>query len=322
MLSDKAMFRVGVAILIVLGAFLIGYPFPSSAQGPLVNGDFEDGWYYYWGWGTKRVPEGWTPYWKPTGPEREPEFKEGRGDLFPRRVHSGARSAQWFTWSGTHIGGLYQEVQVAPGSVVSASAYFQAWTSSCDDPSSNYGGSYWTRIGIDPTGGTDWAADTVVWSPAVKHGPAPDVGSYEWTYQEVEAMALGSNVTVFLRGDAEWAVTHNDCQVDDVVIEVAGPVATPTATPTSIPTPFLTPTPTPNPTATTAPIAIPSETPSIEPTPTSNPCDWETMQERILFLETALDWAMSRLDALEAQWQTLKGATTTLGEILRAIGDR
>lgn len=310
-----------IALAIVGAVILTLLAFPSKGQGPgIVNGDFEGEWYYYWGWGTKRVPEGWTPFWDPA--QREPEFKEGRGDLFPQRAHGGDRSAQWFNWSGVGTGGLWQQVDVAPGSTVTASAWLQAWTSSHDDPSRNRNGSYWTWIGIDPTGGTDWKGDAVVWSPRVKHYDAPGVNSYDWVRQGITAVAEGDAVTVFVKGQGEWAVTHNDCMVDDVTIEVDGPEPTATPWPTETALPTATPTGTANPTIMPTATPTPSFTPI--PTPTVEPTTWEqeAMLQRIVTLETAMDWAMQRIAALEAMIEKIQDAATTFGQILAAIGEK
>lgn len=312
MISSKALgwVRFGVALAIILGAWLTVVLFPSEAQG-LVNGDFEDGWYYWHGNPTKHVPEGWTPFFAPW--EREPEFKRAMGELFPDRVYEGNSAAQWFNNYGVGTGGLYQQVQVQSGSAVTFAAEVQAWSSMQDNPALQTGGSYWTWVGIDPTGGGDWNADTVKWSLGVKHGPPPDLGSYEWAYQAVGTTAQENVVTVFVKGRGEWAAKHNDCQVDAARLEVVCPWA---------PTPTVVATPTATPTAT--PIATPMVTitivPTIEPTPTisptPNPYELEAMNERILFLETAMEWAMERIAALEDVVQTIKDGAAAFCDLI------
>ena len=48
------------------------------------------------------------------------------------------------------------------------------------------------RIGIDPTGGRDYKAPTVVWSER-------DGRDNEWRYPAIKAKAQGNAVTVFIR---------------------------------------------------------------------------------------------------------------------------
>jgi hypothetical protein len=74
----------------------------------------------------------------------------------------------------------------------------------------------------------------------------------------VQAKAQGGTVTVFLRGDAQWRVKHNDVYFDDVCVTYVPPTPRPTPVP---------PTSTPVPTDT--PTTIPS--PTVEPTATSSP---------------------------------------------------
>jgi LysM repeat protein len=84
-----------------------------------------------------------------------------------------------------------------------------------------------TKVGIDPTGGTNPWAPTVVWS-----------GEYEthdtWTPFWVEATAEAASVTVFFYSRVEWAETwprvNNDVYLDDASLVVVGDV-TPTAPP-------------------------------------------------------------------------------------------
>jgi len=104
-------------------------------------------------------------------------------------------------------------------------------------------------VGIDPTGGTNWAAPTVVRSPERE---AYD----QWTLFEVEATAESDTVTVFIHTRADWQDRipriNNDVYIDDAsLVAVTPPSPTPlppppTATPGSPPTPLPTPTPRPD----------------------------------------------------------------------------
>jgi hypothetical protein len=95
---------------------------------------------------------------------------------------------------------LYQQVgNIQPNTSVTASAYSMLWTCnlgggiSCD--SAVESGAQ-TRIGIDPTGGTDPNNPAIVWSAFVR--PHRAGGAEPWTQQTVTATAQGATVTVFL----------------------------------------------------------------------------------------------------------------------------
>jgi hypothetical protein len=88
------------------------------------------------------------------------------------------------------------------------------------------------RIGIDPTGGTDHTADTVVyghyWSSYMK-----DEGWQErkWRQVEAEAYSQVDEVTVFLHAQCDHPVDINASHWDDFEIE-ARPAPAPIVTPT------------------------------------------------------------------------------------------
>jgi hypothetical protein len=71
-------------------------------------------------------------------------------------------------------------------------------------------------VGLDPTGGTDPYAPSVVWSEA-----AHIYDVYSRT-NPVEVMAEGNTLTVFLRSWAKWPFKHNDLYWDTVVLERIG----------------------------------------------------------------------------------------------------
>jgi hypothetical protein len=106
-------------------------------------------------------------------------------------------------------------------------------------------------VGIDPTGGTDFNSGNVVWSP--RNGTLD-----QWVQMSVQARAQGGTITVYLRGDAEYRLKHNDAYFDDVCVTVAAPPPPPTRPPQ--------PTNTPRPTNTPEPTEIPKPTETPEPT--------------------------------------------------------
>lgn len=260
--------------VILLGVLALGFAVagaltPVAAQCPgtvTLNGGLEDG-FSTRGAGEVEVANGWQP-WYQDGPRVEegyfkrPEWKPENAALFgTRRVHSGNFAQKWFTTYGTHNAGIFQQVSVPTGSTVTASAWFQTWTSDSDDIGTSEG-NYRTTIGIDPTGGTNALAGTVVWSPV-------NMVTDRWVQQSVQTQAQSGTITVFLRGEPEFRNKHNDAYVDDICVVVSAPPVPPTATPRPTNTPLPTPTATATPEPTETP--LPTETPDVTATPTPGP---------------------------------------------------
>jgi hypothetical protein len=168
--------------------------------------------------------------------------------------------------------GVYQQVQVTPGLVYLADAGWAAVTKT----------DFERRIGLDPTGGTDPQASSVIWGPS-------EWGLNSWPDLTVSARATGSTMTVFV-----WAnhpITYGD---DWIFVDAVGlwpdpnqPAATrtptvppptptrprPTRTATQLP-PTSTGTATPEPptatmTSSPMPTQVPSETATATETPTA-----------------------------------------------------
>ena len=257
-------------------------PIPAHA----LHDSFEGAWYYWDGKSEVYVPDSWQPYWRPRtiwdgqGYYFRPEYKR---TTRPERVWDGGVAAQWFNTYANHIAGLWRRVYVGEGQAVRASAWAMAWSSAFDDPEVSWGGSYRLAIGVDPTGGTDpWAA-TIEWSePGLPGRRVHDA----WAYLSVVTQAQGEYVTVYLRGDAEWPVKHNDAYFDDVwvtYLDDVPPTRVPTATlqptrtftPTEVPSATRTETATA--TRTTPATATPTAEPSVTPTPTSTLSHWLSM---------------------------------------------
>ncbi len=279
-------------LLLISVTLLIGWVHITAVQaqqGPtnlLVNGDFEwvdpalGRWPYKDGIPEVQVCPGWRAFYLDNPPPyaqvpeywRRPEFRDVIAGEFPDRVRSGHRAAKYFSFAGQHEAGFYQQVSgITPGTPLRFSVYMQTWSCMPADEwnicptgtKSNEPAPMRTKVGIDPTGGTNpWAA-TVVWSPEIE---AYDV----WTYFQVEATAQHSTVTVFTYSRADWTDTffrvHNDVYVDDaslIALDEVLPVETPEpdetpepAPPTATPDPAL-PTATPIPTATPVATATP-----------------------------------------------------------------
>ncbi|MBC7235460.1 MAG: hypothetical protein H5T69_06425 [Chloroflexi bacterium] len=226
-----------------------------------INAGFEEG-FSERGAGEVTVANGWQPFWQDgpnqkEGYNRRPEYKGEDASRFGRRrVRSGNWSQKMFNTYATHHAGLWQQISVPAGSVVTLSAWGQAWSSEADDPAISKKGQYQMSVGIDPTGGTDFNSPNVVWSP---RSSALD----QWVELKVQARAQAGTVTLYLRGDAEWRMKHNDVYFDDVCVNVIRPTAPPPP-PTKPPKP----TDTPLPTATTTETPEPTATPSLTPSPT------------------------------------------------------
>ena len=229
---------------------------------PLANANFEDG-FSDRGSGEVRVANGWHP-WFQDGPNQDqglnhrPEWNAENAQWHgTRRIKEGTWAQKWGKVYSTHRAGIYQQVSVPAGSQVTLTAWAQAWSSTEDDAAVSKNGGYALMVGIDPTGGTDWGSGNVVWSE-------PNRTLDQWVQLSVSARAQGGTITVYLRGEAEWPVKHNDSYWDDVCLTYVAPTAVPTNTPRPTNTPEPTPPPTeePTPEATAEPTATPTEVPA------------------------------------------------------------
>ena len=253
----------GISLLVALSLWLAAAPL-AFAQCPgnlLVNGGFEDG-FSARGAGEVEVANGWHP-WYQDGPDQEkglnhrPEYDPEIGHIHgTRRIHEGNHAQKWGKVYASHNAGVYQQVNVPAGSGLRLTAWAQAWSSANDDPAVSEEGVYTLYIGIDPAGGTNWAAPSVVWS-------AGNGTLDQWAHLAVEATAQGGTVTVFLRGQAQYPLKHNDAYFDEVCLTTSTAQA-PTAAPTNTSAPTTAPTATPEgyvaPTDTPAPTAVPTPT--------------------------------------------------------------
>ncbi len=166
------------------------------------------------------------------------------------------------------VAGIYQEV-----SGIEVGATYEAFIGWAVFMSA--GSEMGRAIGIDPTGGTDPTAGTVVWSPEVweKKRTNPEL--------RVRAVAQADRITVFVRANnprssgADQAFLDAVCLMRDETVAVA-PVAAPEPTAAPIAPPPDTPTPAspePEQTSTSTPTATPepTETQSTRSTETPSP---------------------------------------------------
>lgn len=273
----------GWLMLVLLASLFSGAvllrPIPVAAQAPgqnlLVNGDFEEGgggaWPFQDGIGEVQVAPGWRAFWleqppsyaNPSTPNywARPEFRDTKRIEFAYRVQSGNFSQKYFTFGRQHEAGLYQQVSnITPGTPLRFQVYMQTWSCTAEGewnhcptaPLSNKPAPMNTRVGIDPTGGTNPWAPTVVWGPVIETHDT-------WTLFSVEAVAQASTVTVFTYSRVDWggswARLNNDVYVDNASLVATGQAqpTVPPPPPTAIPQPIAQqpvqpqPTPTPRP---------------------------------------------------------------------------
>ncbi len=274
-----------LAVMLPFGAFQASAAPDAQGQDPcpgnlLANPGFEGGSRKTESIGTSlssAVADGWYP-WLLRGDERnnrEPEYKLEDTNLSQTRfrAHSGRYSQKWFTTWGTHTAGIYQQVSVTPGTPLTFSIWSQVYTGQADgfdgvvfrsDPKED--GKYRVWVGIDPTGAVPAGVgapppDSVIWSE-------PDIHYDDWVQHSISAVAQGNSVTVYVKGQPEFSVKHNDsfwddgCLVPDSSLRAAPGKAAPTPAPSANtsaaqPTPAAPVAPAPAP-AVVAPVTAPA----------------------------------------------------------------
>ncbi len=221
----------------------------------LINPDFENGYTLYPGHNNIQVPVGWNMRWYTDVPAGHPityPFKQPEvhvidiavwpfccADNIPPRIHTGAHAIEAGTRFAPQDVAWYQSVGPIPiGAVVTASAWLHAWTSSCNPfptggpplPAVSLQGhngdgcpdNFWPEntnhmmVGIDPFGGTDPRASSIIWNWAETNppwwGPYDD---YSSTVPAV-AVARAHTVTMFMRG-----VTVEPARYDSFYLDAA-----------------------------------------------------------------------------------------------------
>jgi hypothetical protein len=178
----------------------------------------------------------------------QPEVRDAWVTGDPRRVREGQKASLFFTFFRIHDGGFLQQVQVRPGDRLRLDVWAHAWSNHKDESSPGAfphpddprwsegegvgynhfyalegqvadGGArnFTFQVGIDPTGGTNPFADSVVW------GQGAHVYNAYHQVPPVEVLAQGSTVTVFLRSRVLWPFKHCDAYWDDACLEVVEP---------------------------------------------------------------------------------------------------
>lgn len=260
--------------MLVLLLCLVGWARPGAASGPgghgcnagnlIPNCGFDTFYTHALG----QIPNGWTPYVLAGSLAYDPSPD----------TYWGAPSLRMWSDGGTFVAGIYAQA----GGLTPGVAYYA---------SIGWGGptapnAFGRRLGIDPTGGVDPNAATVVWGPMLR-GPGKVLNDSNPGYPniDVSAVARASTVTVFVYVDHNYSTGANQIFLDAVGLYVdprqpapataapavaptagaqaaARPAARPAATRARTPTPTATATPTVTPTATA------TATPTLTPTPT------------------------------------------------------
>ncbi|HDQ73142.1 MAG TPA: hypothetical protein ENN19_13780 [Chloroflexi bacterium] len=192
------------------------------------------------------TPPGWiTWFHHDPGQWDQPEVRDAWKQHDPRRVHSGQKAILLFTFFRRHDAGFLQQVPIAPGTPLKLAAWAHAWSNHSDqnnlakfphpdDPMWSEGVGYgagfalegetqddnWRNftfyVGIDPTGGTNPLASTVVW------GTGAHIYNEYAQVPSVETTAQGDTVTVFVRSKTLWPFKHNDAYWDDALLTAVG----------------------------------------------------------------------------------------------------
>jgi LysM repeat protein len=257
---------VGVLLLPLLSILVSASPPLQTGQNLLRNPGFEGGWHWQGDSYLGKIADEWVAWWVDEASSKsdsDPTFWRNQRPEYgligleyyiPSQIYSGRQSLQYGKRFATHTAGVYQQVSgITPGSTM----VFTAWGSIYGkDPDLNKRLTGYMKIGIDPTGGSNVFAPSVVWSSAASPIFMNDEAG-RWSQFSVEAVAQNSTVTVFTYSTQDWPMdTANTSQWDEAVLLVTG-MAEATGTPpppppTSAPAPAGPPPP-PAATATPSP---------------------------------------------------------------------
>lgn len=245
------MIKMRIRLLVLLAVLVLGGTMVTSAQddNKLINGGLEEGSFGpYTGrrGGTFPIylPNGWN-YWF-AAPTSDRTNMGERTSIQPHPgpgpdPHGGSRALNISCGYFTCTTAIYQTVgNIQAGTNVQATAWSQIKAcnlgggTSCG--SARESGSE-TRIGIDPTGGSDPNNPAIVWSAFVTPHDT-------WLSQSVSATATGTSVTVFLYSTQPNISDLNKTYWDDVSLTGGGaggvaPGLTPAVPPTATPPPYV-----------------------------------------------------------------------------------
>ncbi|MFN7208891.1 MAG: LysM peptidoglycan-binding domain-containing protein, partial [Aggregatilineales bacterium] len=268
-MHHKHLFRwLTIVILLALATLSAAVPADQRAlaQGNLLqNPGFEGEYQPFGGDASRRVAPNWTPWNAPRGAgdptwaNITPQYRRAAN---PNRVRSGNAAQELFELFATFTGGVYQRVNVATGAPLRFSAFLNVWSTTRDNPDQSLEpAAISLQVGIDPTGGTDAASGSIVWSP-------PERFYDEYRQLSVSATAAANTVTVFVRAVMLEPVRHNHVYIDDASLVVTSgtlPTSTPVAIlPSATNTPAERPTATPEGVIPTIAVTLPPPSPTPE----------------------------------------------------------
>lgn len=134
-------------------------------------------------------------------------------------THGGAKALNLNKGYATFTAAVYQQVTVPNGANITATAW--AFLRTCkipdgyDNCTSTADSNAYTRIGIDPNGGTNPFDSDVVWSSnAAPHET--------WGQMTVSATSTGETVTLFLYATQQWPSELNNVYWDDATLSIGG----------------------------------------------------------------------------------------------------
>ena len=191
-------------------AIAIGFPFDEEEPpngGNVSQDGFENGFYPYNGEGELTVPTGWTPTWiqgTESGMLVRPEFKPAGSS----QVRTGTGAVAIHSRNATIDGALYRQFNVTRGKEVEVSGW-------CLKTENALGGGQ--QIGIDPLGGVDHTAASVIWSDWYSQY-STDYAINLWRQRSVQCVAQADKITVFLRAKVDYKADGFNSHFDDLEI--------------------------------------------------------------------------------------------------------
>ena len=198
-------------------------PEPEAFNGTLLNGGFEGQFTPFASFPNAVMASDWLPWWVGRT-SAESLWANVRPEFQPSTTiaHSGASAQRYYTEFGTHQAGVMQRIDgVNAGDIVEFKVWVRTWSSNQDNPCCSLeSGLISIRAGIDPTGGTNPYASTVVWTDPIRND---DV----WTELAVSATITGDAATVFVFSTPKYPVKHNEVYIDDATFTVTGSAPVP-----------------------------------------------------------------------------------------------
>lgn len=306
-----------LTLLALLGLAPVAQANPHGCTGADVNTNCNFNNFYSSPFGS--VPEGWTPFLL----SGSASFVEAVDTYF------GPPSLQIWSDGGTFQAGIFQQVRnLTPGATYLASVGWAA---------PNEPNAFGRKLGLDPTGGTDPTAPTVIWG-AMHYGPGR-FGNYSTPGDpnlDVRAAAKSDTMTLFFFVDHNYSTGVNLIFVDAIslvrdesqplappepptatprpaVKADIRPTARPTARPTTTPTPTLTPSATPSATPTATNTPSPTATPTHTPSPTLTPT--ATRPPRVTATPTAAPVGLSAVARTQRPLLLPVGFTSLVGSV-------